>query len=87
MIRGREIVESPADQELFTKRYTKEAVDWIAEHKDKSFFFYLARNMPHAPMFASKEFQGCSEGGRFGDVIEEIDWSVGKVMEALKNRT
>jgi hypothetical protein len=55
LIRGREIVESPADQELFTKRYTQEAVDWIVEYKDKSFFFYLARNMPHALMFAPKE--------------------------------
>lgn len=86
LIRGREIVEFPADQELFTQRYTKEAVDWIAAHKDDPFFLYMAHNMPHAPVFASKEFQGRSEGGRFGDVVEEIDWSVGKVMEALKEQ-
>jgi arylsulfatase A len=86
LIRGREIVEFPADQELFTKRYTKEAVNWIAENKDKPFFLYMAHNMPHAPVFASKEFQGRSEGGRFGDVVEEIDWSVGQVMAALKEQ-
>ncbi len=83
LIRGREVVEQPADQELFTKRYTREAVKWIRENKDKRFFLYLAHNMPHAPIFASESFQGKSAGGRYGDVIEEIDWSVGRVMGAV----
>ena len=85
LIRGREIVEFPANQELFTSRYTKEAVKWIHANKDDRFFLYLAHNMPHAPVFASKRFQGVSGGGRYGDVIEEIDWSVGQVMQALKD--
>jgi len=84
LIRGREVVEFPANQELFTQRYTKEAVKWIDEKKDEPFFLYLAHNMPHAPIFAAPEFQGKSQGGRYGDVIEEIDWSVGQVMEALE---
>jgi arylsulfatase A len=84
LIRGREIVEFPADQELFTQRYTEGAVKWIHEKKDERFFLYLAHNMPHTPIFASPVFQGRSAGGRFGDVIEEIDWSVGEVMKALK---
>lgn len=83
LIRGREVLELPVNQELITKRYTEEAVKWIESSKDGPFFLYLAHNMPHAPVFASPEFQGKSEGGRYGDVIEEIDWSVGQVMDAL----
>ncbi|MEM9586062.1 MAG: sulfatase [Planctomycetota bacterium] len=83
LIRGREVVEFPANQELFTQRYTAEAVRWINQKRDKPFFLYLAHNMPHAPVFASSEFQGRSEGGRFGDVVEEIDWSVGQVVDAI----
>ena len=84
LIRGREVIEFPADQELFTKRYTEEAVKWIEEKKGERFFLYLAHNMPHAPVFASEAFQGKSAGGRYGDVIEEIDWSVGEVMKAVE---
>lgn len=84
LIRGREVVEFPANQELFTSRYTAEAVKWINEKKDEPFFLYLAHNMPHAPVFASKDFQSKSNGGRYGDVVEEIDWSVGQVMAAVQ---
>jgi len=83
LIRGREVVENPADQSLFTKRYTEEAVEWIEEERDEPFFLYLAHNMPHVPIFASEAFQGKSAGGRFGDVVEEIDWSVGEVMRVV----
>lgn len=84
LIRGRKVVEHPADQSLFTKRYTEEAVRWIENSKDETFFLYLAHNMPHVPIFASKDFQGKSQAGIYGDVIEEIDWSVGEVMKAVK---
>ena len=84
LIRGRKLIEVPTDQELLTKRYTEEAVKWIGSNKDKPFFLYLAHNMPHAPVFASNAFQGKSKGGRYGDTIEEIDWSVGQVMKAIK---
>ena len=84
LIRGREVVEFPANQELFTSRYTAEAVKWIEQKRDQRFFLYLAHNMPHAPVFASPEFQGKSAGDRYGDVIEEVDWSVGQVIAALK---
>ena len=83
LIRGRELFEHPADQSLFTKRYTEEAVRWIKQKKDEPFFLYLAHNMPHIPIFASEKFQGKSAGGVFGDVVEEIDWSVGEVMQAV----
>jgi len=85
LIRGRKLIEVPTDQELLTKRYTTEAVKWIGANKDKPFFLYLAHNMPHAPVFASPGFQDKSKGGRYGDVIEEIDWSVGQVMKAVKD--
>lgn len=86
LIRGREVIEYPADQSLFTKRYTEEAVEIIAEAstKEEPFFLYLAHNMPHIPIFPSKEFEGVSEGGIYGDVVEEIDWSVGEVMKAVE---
>jgi arylsulfatase A len=85
LIRGRKLMEIPTDQELLTKRYTAEAVKWITTNKANPFFLYLAHNMPHAPVFASPGFQGKSKGGRYGDVIEEIDWSVGQVMKAIKD--
>lgn len=85
LIRGREVVEFPANQELFTSRYTQEAVHWIHKNKDRKFFLYLAHNMPHAPVFASEQFQGRSKGGSYGDVIEEVDWSVGQVLQALND--
>jgi len=84
LIRGREVVEHPADQSLFTQRYTEEAIDWIEAKKDETFFLYLAHNMPHVPIFASEDFQNKSEAGIFGDVVEEIDWSVGQVRKAVE---
>lgn len=83
LIQGRKVLELPTDQELLTKRYTEQAVDWIKRNKDRRFFLYLAHNMPHAPVFASSAFQGRSKDGRYGDVIEEIDWSVGQVMKTI----
>ena len=59
---------------------------WIEQERDQPFFLYLAHNMPHAPVFASPKFQGTSKGGRFGDVVEEIDWSVGQVVQAIKDK-
>ncbi|MEM0970338.1 MAG: sulfatase-like hydrolase/transferase, partial [Verrucomicrobiota bacterium] len=56
------------------------------QNSDSPFFLYLSHNMPHAPIFASPAFQGRSEGGRYGDVIEELDWSVGQVLHTLKKK-
>jgi len=75
---------NPEKGEYLTDRLGVEASKFIEANQDKPFFLYLAHNMPHAPIFASKKFQGSSDGGRYGDVIEEIDWSVGRVMAALK---
>ena len=86
MIRGREVVEFPVNQELCTKRYTEEAVSWISKNHDGPFSLYMAHNMPHVPIFVSKDFQGRSKGGKYGDVIEEIDRVVGKVVEAVEQQ-
>ncbi len=84
LMRGEKVVERPADQPLLTRRYTEEAVEFIKKNKDEPFFLYLAHSMPHVPLFRSTEFRGQSLRGLYGDVIEEIDWSVGQVLETLR---
>lgn len=84
LMRDTEIIERPADQNTITKRYTEEAISFIKAHKEEPFFVYLAHNLPHIPLFASAEFNGKSERGLYGDVIEEIDHGVGQIMAALK---
>lgn len=76
--------EQPVDQTTLTKRYTEETIRFIKEHKEEPFFVYLPHAMPHLPVYASADFQGNSKGGRYGDVIEEIDWSVGQILKSLK---
>jgi len=75
---------TPDDQRQLTTRYTERAVAFIERNKDRPFFFYLAHSMPHVPLFVSDKFAGKSGAGLFGDVIQEIDWSVGEVLSALK---
>lgn len=77
-------VERPADQNTITKRYTDKAVQFIKDHKHGPFFLYMPHSMPHIPLFASKDFRHSSRRGFYGDVIEEIDWSVGQVRKALE---
>ena len=80
---GFEIIEEDPDQSLFTRRFTEKAVRFIEKHKEQSFFLYVPHVMPHVPIFASEAFKGSSESGLFGDVIEEIDWSVGQILNAI----
>ena len=77
-------IERPADQTNITKRYTERAVQFIEKNKEKPFFIYLAHSMPHIPLFTSEEFTGRSKASVYVDVIEEIDWSVGQLVDALK---
>jgi len=84
VMRDKEIVERPADQRTITKRFTEEAVDRIREFKDEPFLIYLAHSMPHIPLFRSEDFRDASLAGFYGDVIEEIDWSVGRILETLE---
>jgi len=85
LMRNEEIIERPAVQTTLTKRYTEESIKFIMENKDKPFFLYLAHNLPHIPLFTSKEFKDTSSRGLYGDVVEEIDWSVGQILETLKS--
>ncbi|WP_010419748.1 sulfatase family protein [Anaerophaga thermohalophila] len=84
ILRNDKIIERPADQRTITKRYTEEAVAKIKSMKDGPFFIYLAHNLPHIPLFRSEEFKDVSLAGFYGDVIEEIDWSVGQILKTLE---
>ena len=84
LLRNEEVVEPEATQDTLTRRYTEEAVRFIDSAKDGPFFLYMPHNMPHIPLHASERFRGKSPQGLYGDVIEEVDWSVGEVLAALK---
>lgn len=84
---GNEVINpdiKPEDQEQLTTLYTERAVKFIAENKKKPFFLYLAHSMPHVPLYVSDKFKGKSEQGLYGDVMMELDWSVGEILKALK---
>ncbi|UCD52328.1 MAG: sulfatase [Phycisphaerales bacterium] len=71
-------------QPMLTTWYTEHAVDFIGRHKDEPFLLYVPHSMPHVPLFCSEKFKGKSGAGLYGDVMMEIDWSVGEIMKALK---
>ena len=79
------VIERPADQNTITRRYTEKAVGFIKANKNRPFFLYLAHNLPHIPLFAHPDFIGSSKRGIYGDVIQEIDWSVGQVLQTLRD--
>ncbi|MGE9270854.1 MAG: sulfatase family protein [Verrucomicrobiales bacterium] len=81
---GDEVVEWPVDQRTITRKYTEKAQEFIRENAENPFFLYLAHAMPHVPLFASDDFEGISDRGLFGDVVEELDWSVGEVLGTLR---
>jgi len=85
LMRNDTVIERPADHRTLTKRYTEEAVRFISTNQDAPFFLYLAHSLPHIPLARSDAFAGRSAGGMYGDVIEEIDWSVGQVLDALRS--
>lgn len=86
LIRNGEVIERPADQTTLTHRYTEEALTFIrsSQAAGKPFFLYLAHTMPHVPLFASPEQKGRSPRGIYGDTVEEIDTSTGRILAALK---
>ena len=75
--------EQPVDQTTLTQRYTDEAIKFMEEAGDDPFFIYLPHAMPHLPIYSSSAFSGKSKGGRYGDVIEEMDHNVGRLLDAL----
>ncbi|MDZ8117029.1 sulfatase family protein [Pontiella agarivorans] len=87
LMRGNEIIEELGRGEKqtgITTRYTDEALRFIEDNQQGPFFLYLAHNMPHAPLWPGKDFEGKSEYGRYGDCVEEIDWNTGRILDKLK---
>lgn len=84
LMRNEEIVERPADQRTLTRRYTDEAVGFIRSNREKPFFLYLAHTMPHVPLAVSDEYRGRSARGTYGDVVEELDGGVGRILAAVR---
>jgi len=79
------ITGEATDQTKLTENYTKEAIEFISNHKDNPFFLYLPHSLPHVPHFSSDRQNGKSDGGLYGDVIEDLDWSVGQIMQTIED--
>ncbi|MHB1307621.1 MAG: sulfatase family protein [Limisphaerales bacterium] len=86
-VNGRVTLErvTPQHQAQLTTGYTRRAVEFIRRHRDQPFFLYLPHSMPHVPLYVSRKFAGQSGAGLYGDVMMELDWSVGQVLKALKS--
>ncbi|MBI5692502.1 MAG: sulfatase [Verrucomicrobia bacterium] len=84
LMRDETVIETNPDQRQLTTRYTEAALDFISRHRDRPFFLYLAHAMPHVPLFVSEKFAGKSARGLYGDVVMEIDWSVGQILGQLR---
>jgi arylsulfatase A-like enzyme len=86
LMRNEQVIEAPVDRDTLTRRYTAEALEFITQSRDKPFFLYFPHAVPGSERvsFASPAFQGKSRNGRYGDAVEEMDWSVGEVLKKLK---
>lgn len=78
------VVDTLTNQSQLTTQITERSVDFIKRNKDRPFFLYVPHPQPHVPLFVSDKFKGKSDRGLYGDVIMEIDWSVGQILNALK---
>jgi arylsulfatase A-like enzyme len=85
MMRDRQVVASPADVGTMARQFTEETIRFIRENRRLPFFVYLAQPMPHVPLGTSPEFRAHSEAGPYGDAVEELDWSVGKILDELRD--
>jgi arylsulfatase A-like enzyme len=83
-LRGEKRLDEEIDLDNQVKRYTDEALAFIRKHRGAPFFLYFAHHMPHTPLVASQDFKGKSKRGPFGDAVSELDWSVGQVLDALR---
>jgi arylsulfatase len=84
LIEGDEVIKTNPDQSEFTTDFTKRTIDFIKKNKSRPFFVYLAHPMAHVPLFVSEKYKGKSKQGMYGDVMMEIDWSVGQIMKTLE---
>jgi arylsulfatase A len=87
LYRNNDTVETVTDQSRITQRYTAAAVKFVRESGNQPFFLYVPYAMPHLPLAVSPERRGQSPAGLYGDVIEEIDWSVGEILKAVDDNT
>jgi arylsulfatase len=81
-----EVVEASAKLDTLTQRYTEQAIDFVSSPADAPFFLYFAHSAPHIPLAASQRFRKKSKLGRYGDVVQELDWSVGEVMRTIAEK-
>jgi arylsulfatase len=85
LIEGDSVIATNPDQRYFTRDFTLRTIDFVKRHQDQPFFVYLAHPMPHVPLFVSEDFDGKSEQGLYGDVMMELDWSMGIILETLRD--
>lgn len=85
LMHNTDVIESPVNLSTLTRRYTTQAVDFISTPRNKPFFLYMPHTFPHIPLAASPDFLGKSGMGLYGDAVQEVDWSVGQVLDALKS--
>lgn len=84
LYRNDELIEPRSDMDTVTRRYTDEAIAFIKRNKEQPFFAYIPHTMPHTLLGASEAFRGRSERGLYGDVVEELDYSVGRILETVE---
>lgn len=84
LLENEKTIEEPVVQTTLTKRYTEKAIRFLEQNKNKPFFLYFPHTFPHVPLFASQRFKDASLRGLYGDVVEELDWSVGRILDTLK---
>lgn len=84
LIENDKVIQLMPDQAQLTRQYTERAVSFIERNKDKPFFLYVPHTMVHVPLFVGDPFKGSSKSGLFGDIVQEVDWSVGQILGTLK---
>ena len=83
LMRNEDVIERPVFQDNLTERYTQEAINFITKNADRPFFVYLPHTFPHVPLHVTDRFKGKSERGLYGDVVECLDWSTGRILDTL----
>jgi arylsulfatase A-like enzyme len=85
LYKDKDVIETDPDQSQFTRRFTEQAIEFLRDNKERPFFLYVPHVMPHVPIFRSEAFAGKSKRGLYGDVVTELDWSVGEILHSLKD--
>jgi arylsulfatase A-like enzyme len=85
LLEGVETIRDEAPNSQLTQLYTEQATQFIADHQDEPFFLYLPHTMAHVPLGVSDDFDGATDHGTYADVIHELDWSVGQILDQLES--